>query len=223
MAQPKNQNNLLAMPFEERLKSAQRGHAEAQVLVGMAYQVNYLGTKQNFKEAARWFRLAANQGHALGQTFLGKSYLHGLGVEQNFNIAYERFSTAAEQGEAEAQYLLASLLLDLESHEDNTIQKNPAEAYKWLSRSAQQDYLLAYAALASLYERGSGVSSDRNQARDWYKKSCDKGIFSSCEQAKRLDSELNKQAQQEELEDESNQASTEKTAQTAVDDKIENK
>lgn len=174
---------LLTRSFEEHLKSAQRGHAEAQVLVGMAHQVNYLGTDQNYREAARWFRLAANQGNALGQTFLGKSYLNGLGVEQSITNARKHFTIAAEQGESEAQFMLATILLN--PQDDKGTQRLPEDAFKWLSRSAQQGYIPAFAALASLYESGVGVDSDPLAAQDWYKKSCDKGVYASCEQLKK--------------------------------------
>jgi len=43
-------------------------------------------------EAVRWFRLAAEQGHAFGQGNLGFMYLHGLGVAQDSSAAYMWFS-----------------------------------------------------------------------------------------------------------------------------------
>jgi hypothetical protein len=38
---------------------------------------------QDYKEAAKWFRLAAQQGHAKAQAFLGSLYWHGFGVEKD--------------------------------------------------------------------------------------------------------------------------------------------
>ena len=189
VAQPNN--NLLPGSFEEHLKSAQRGHAESQVLVGLAYQVNYLGVEQDFKKSTRWFRLAANQGHALAQRLLAQSYLHGLGVERNLDNAKERFKAAAEKGESKAQFMLASIYLDLEGYEQD--RKAPDEVYKWLSRSAAQGYVPAFSKLASLYEQGLGVDANHSAARDWYKKSCEKGVSKSCALYKGLETELNTQ------------------------------
>lgn len=195
LAQAPHDNELAPGLFEVQLQSAQRGHAGSQVLVGLAYQVNYLGVEQNFKEAVRWFRLAANQGHQLGQNLLAKSYFYGMGVTQDFAQAKARFKTAAEQGEPEAQFMLASIYLDLGDYDE--LERNPKEAYRWFSRSAQQNYIPAYAALASLYENGFGVEKDLEVARNWYKKSCDQGIYASCEPFKHIDDELNELAEKE--------------------------
>lgn len=206
MAQPQTDNTLMAKSFDERLKAAQRGHAESQVMIGLAYQVNYMGVEQNFKESARWFRLAANQGHPLGQNFLAKSYLYGIGVEQNLKQAMDRFKAAAEQGESEAQFMLASIYLNLFGYDDTP--SNPVEAYKWLNRSAKQSYVPAFSVLASLYEEGSGVTKDLSAARNWYKKSCDKGVYASCEHVRKLTNEL--RATTEEIEEaEINESTTE--------------
>jgi TPR repeat protein len=41
------------------------------------------GVPQDDVEAVRWFRLAAEQGLALAQYFLGRSYDNGNGVPEN--------------------------------------------------------------------------------------------------------------------------------------------
>ena len=45
------------------------------------------GVPQNYTEAARWYRLAADQGHAMGQHNLGVMYDHGTGVPQDYTEA----------------------------------------------------------------------------------------------------------------------------------------
>jgi len=40
-------------------------------------------------EAVKWYREAAEQGHAMGQLNLGVMYLHGDGVPKDYLKAYE--------------------------------------------------------------------------------------------------------------------------------------
>jgi len=50
-------------------------------------------------EAAKWWQLAAEQGHAGAQNNLGTLYAEGQGVTQNNVSAYLWFSLAAAQGD----------------------------------------------------------------------------------------------------------------------------
>ena len=65
------------------------------------------GIAQNSKEAVKWFRKAAEQGHALAQYNLGDCYYQGRGVAQDSKEAVKWFRKAAEQDYVLAQYRLA--------------------------------------------------------------------------------------------------------------------
>ena len=56
------------------------------------------GVPQNYAEAARLYRLAAEQGDALAQYNLGVMYGNGQGLPQNYQLAYMWFSLAAAKG-----------------------------------------------------------------------------------------------------------------------------
>jgi TPR repeat protein len=58
---------------------------------------------QDYKEAVKWYRLAAEQGNADGQTNLGVMYANGQGVPQDFKEAVKWYRLAAEQRHALAQ------------------------------------------------------------------------------------------------------------------------
>ncbi len=76
---------------------------------------------------------------------------------------------AAERGEAEAQYLLG-----LQYREGDGLDKNPAEAEKWLRRAAQAGSTEAQTALGSL----QAVSEDQDkltEAAKWLLKAADQG------------------------------------------------
>ena len=63
------------------------------------------GVEQNFAEAIRWFRRAAEQGLAMAQANLGTMYASGQGVKQNLVLAYMWLSLAANQDDKEAAEL----------------------------------------------------------------------------------------------------------------------
>ena len=66
-------------------RSAEQGFAHAQSALGNAYAVGELaGVEQDHAEAARWCRLAAEQGDADGQWCLALLHGHGAGVDQDF-------------------------------------------------------------------------------------------------------------------------------------------
>ena len=65
----------------------------------------------NAAEGVRWYRKAAEQGHAHAQNNLGLMYYKGLGVAQDDAEAGRWFRKAAEQGHAEAQFYLAFMIL----------------------------------------------------------------------------------------------------------------
>jgi TPR repeat protein len=58
---------------------------------------------ENYAEALKWFRLAADQGLADAQNSLGVMYHNGRGVPQNYAEAVKWYRLAADQGYAEAQ------------------------------------------------------------------------------------------------------------------------
>jgi hypothetical protein len=67
------------------------------------------GVRQDYAEAEKWYRLAAeqgNQGNAEAQYNLGAMYSNGDGVPQDDAEKLKWYRLAAEQGNAEAQYNL---------------------------------------------------------------------------------------------------------------------
>lgn len=78
---------------------------------------------------------------------------------------------AAEGGDAQAQAKLASLyLLGREG-----MDKNDQLAATWMEKAADQGLLDAQVVMGALYDRGIGVSADRDKATDWYQKAAAKG------------------------------------------------
>ena len=85
--------------------AAKQGYAEAQINLGVLYNVN-----RDVAKAAYWFRLAAKQGYAAAQNFLGMLYRDGgPGLPQNYAKAAYWFRLAAKQGYVDAQNDLGDL------------------------------------------------------------------------------------------------------------------
>ena len=71
------------------------------ILVLLYY--NGRGVLQDYKEAAKWYTLSAEQGDAKAQTNLGFMYKNGQGVPQDYKESIKWYTLAAEQGVAKAQ------------------------------------------------------------------------------------------------------------------------
>ena len=97
---------------EQRVR-AEAGDAQAQFGLGRTYEYGFINVPEDADvldaEAARWLRLAAEQGHADAQNYLGDRYWTGEGVPQDYAEAVHWYRLAAYQGVAEAQYFLGVL------------------------------------------------------------------------------------------------------------------
>ena len=60
------------------------------------------GVPQDYADAMKWYRLAADQGDEDAQNNLGVMYAKGQGVPQDYAEAYVWFSVAAAGGDAKA-------------------------------------------------------------------------------------------------------------------------
>ena len=88
---------------------------------------------QDDAEAAKWYRLAAEQGDAFAQNKLGYMYDEGLGVEKDYAEAAKWYRLAAEQNNAFAQTNLGTMFSG-----DRGVPQAYAQAYMWFTVSAGQ-------------------------------------------------------------------------------------
>ncbi|MDA9250030.1 SEL1-like repeat protein, partial [bacterium] len=79
--------------------------AAAQTNLGFMYKTGQ-GVLQDYAEAVRWYRLAADQGFAAAQSNLGSMYYNAEGVLQDYVESARWYQLAAEQGNAPAHYML---------------------------------------------------------------------------------------------------------------------
>lgn len=126
--------------------------------------------EQNFAEAAKLWKMAAEQGDAEAQDNLGSCYEYGNGVAQDYAEAYKWYSKAAEQGNANAQYDLGFCY-----EYGNGVAQDYTEAYKWYKEAAEQGHDLAQCDLGGFYYNGKGVVQDYGEACKWYRKAAEQG------------------------------------------------
>ena len=126
--------------------------------------------KSDFAEAVKYYRQAAEKGHASAQLDLGYCYDTGKGVQQNYAEASKWYRKSAEQG-----HRIAQSNLSYNYANGLGVTKDYAEAVKWAKKSADQGYHAAENRLGNYYYNGQGVAKDYVEAVKWYRKSADKG------------------------------------------------
>jgi len=88
------------------------------------------GVQQDYAEAAKWYRKAAEQGVAHAQYNLGIMYDNGQGVKQNYAEAVKWFRKAAEQGNSGAQFNMGAMYAN-----GNAVMQNGAAAVDWFYKA----------------------------------------------------------------------------------------
>ena len=88
-------------------------------------------------ETARWYRRAAEQGHAGAQFCLGFMYRHGKGVPQDDTEAARWYRRAAEQGDARAQVNLGDMY-----DAGQGVAQDDRQAFQWYRRASEQGIIL---------------------------------------------------------------------------------
>ena len=145
---------------------AVKGDLGAQRDLAMAYGEGE-GVAQDYAEAAKWFRKAAEQGDMFSQFATGSNFEHGKGVAKDLAEALRWYRKAADQGYARAQFNVGNSY-----YHGLGVTRNYAEAIKWYRTCAEEgDVLVAGRALYCLgfcYANGQGVTKNLVEAYAHY-------------------------------------------------------
>jgi len=170
--------------FERAKARAEKGDVQAQYSLANYYERG-LGVAKDKNEAVKWYRKAADQGHAqsklqleLKDTFEGAEngdreaqyrlsdyYFHGIGMAMDKNEAVKWCRKAADQGYVQAQYWLGYYYFLGEG-----VAEDEVEAVKWYRKAADQGHAQAQYNLGDYYFNGVGVAKDKNEAVKWWRK-----------------------------------------------------
>ncbi len=151
-------------------KAAAQGNTAAPTLLGRIYFENE--QYMNMKEAAKWFRMGAEQGQRLALRQYGICCFEGYGVTQDREEAVKWFRKAAELfiPEPEAQYMLGICYRD-----GLGVTQDRAEAVKWFRKAADYPTPDGAYGLGVCYMEGYGVKQDMKEAVKCFLKAAEQG------------------------------------------------
>jgi hypothetical protein len=147
------ENRLLHFVSEQALREyygverADQGNAHAQLNLGLMYSRGN-GVPQDYEEAVKWYKLAANQGYVGAQYHLGRVYYLGQGVDQDYKEAVKWYKLAANQG-----YVGAQRALGAKYYFGEGVPQNYVLAHMWMNLAS-----------ANKHENGHEATSEARDA-----------------------------------------------------------
>ncbi len=87
---------------------------------------NGRGVMQDYYQALKWFRKAAEQGEARAQKYLGVMHKFGQSIPQNYEESVMWYRKSSEQGNIHAQLLLGDMY-----RLGYGVRQNYVKAHKW--------------------------------------------------------------------------------------------
>ena len=156
------------MAAEQFRTAASKNHVLSQLELGKLIIVDpKLGAP---KEAAGYFRSAAEAGDPEAQSLLGRMYLDGEGVEQSDKKAFKWISLAAEQNEPYALDYLGYMY-----YEGKGTEKSFEKALDCFVRSAEEGNPEGAFNAGSMYVHGEGTEKDLSKAEEYFLIAADSG------------------------------------------------
>lgn len=162
--------------YEQALKTftasiqAKIGDGAAALELGKAYEEGILSV--DMEEAARWYRVAAEQKIPQAQARLGLLYAQGLGVEADETKARALLAPAAEAGDPLAQVYWGKLAYT-QSEQDGG--PDYTEAFKWFMSAAAQGNLEAQYLTGVMYMQGQGTPKSVSKAMQAFSRAAEGG------------------------------------------------
>ena len=156
--------------IEKLTVEASAGDLEAQFELAQHYAVGN-EVKQNFVEAAKWYRKAADHDYADAQFELARCYDTGCGVHKNYSEAVKCYRKAAEQGHAEAQRELGRCYT-----QGKGVKADYEKAERWFSCAADQGCFATkndYAEMNALLQKSYKEGTLKGKALEQLEKQCE--------------------------------------------------
>jgi len=148
-------------PLDYWTRQAAKGSARAQFHLAEIYHYGTEKIPKDRARAAKWYSLAADQGHAEAELRLSKLYAMGAGVDQDDAAMLKWLKASAEHFNAYAQNTLG-----LEYFRGSSTTKDDREAAKWFRAAAEQGYGYGQLNLGQCLRDGIGVPQDlRNRSQ----------------------------------------------------------
>ncbi|MHB8109618.1 MAG: tetratricopeptide repeat protein [Syntrophorhabdaceae bacterium] len=143
--------------INELLRLAMEDYAEAEYWLADIYEF----TLKDLQEAVRWYKRAAEHGHAKSKRCLANMYMVGSGTEFNCKEAFRLYHEAADQNIPEAQFVLGEYY---RTGYPDLIEKNTDRALAWYEQAARAGYEHAKTRIEQFWP--DGVFQDRQRATE---------------------------------------------------------
>ena len=156
--------------YTTALRFAEQGNVDAERDLAFMYVSGSRGAPQDYAEAYKWFRKAAEQGDAISQHIVGIRYFNGDGVPRDYTEATKWFKKSADQGTDYDQYQLGTMYLDGQG-----VPKDDAMAAMWFRKAAEQGHVTSQTLLGLMYFDGQGVEQNYAEAAKWSRLAADRG------------------------------------------------
>ena len=124
----------------------------------------------DYKEAFKWYKMAADGGDANYQMEIADMYLDGKGVDKNIAEAIKWYKKAADNGSASYQVLLG------DKYANGSFGKvDIPKALQFYEKASNNTEKLSFGnpeiKIARIYKNGVGIKKNYAKAAEWYKKS----------------------------------------------------
>lgn len=145
--------------FGSKTPAQRAADTESNLKKGFQY-----GLVKNYEKSLKSYTLAAEQGHATAQYFVGKMHYEGEGVTQDYSEALKWYKLAADHGQADAQFNIGFMYEMGEG-----VAPNNPEALRWYQLAATNGNASAQYFIGHRYYEGEGVIQDYAEALKWLK------------------------------------------------------
>ncbi len=167
------QTSLRAQQFDTAVPKlralAEAGDATAQFALATVLEGAFGYPKTDPKEAARWYRRAADQNIPEAQTALADRLMQGVGIDKNYDEAAKLYRAAADKLPVAAAHLGDLYCYGVGVKEDT------AECAKWYRKAAEGGIAHAASSLGGMYAVGNGVAKNDAEANTWLRKGAEGG------------------------------------------------
>jgi TPR repeat protein len=159
-----------ALAAEAFTATAKTGDVNAYAALGNMYSRG-VHFKQDYEEAYKWLKLAADAHHPTAMYQLAIFYIEGYGIPKDVNEAVRLLKESANLGEPSAQSALG-MLYELGEY---GLEKNARESLNLYMKSAKGNNAFSQYKVGDAYVEGNLLSKDVDKAFEYWSKAAENG------------------------------------------------
>jgi TPR repeat protein len=170
---------------KEQSYTAFRFQRRAQYHLGFMYQRG-LGVPKDYKEAAKWYRKAADRGDTGAQASLLDFYREGKGVKQDYKEAVKLSRILVkEPNRPRFKFFLGWAYL-----KGKGVKQDYKEALGWFRKASNKGSVKARYYMGEMYRNGYGVLKDNTFAHMWFRLAAEGGDKNAIVGKRKIEKEM---------------------------------